>query len=60
MERELNSGETESVHREREGDIACCISTKFRKIDKNKMNGKFQVIRKRHNVDKDHKNVIDF
>ncbi len=58
MERELNSVETESVHRER--DIACSISTKFRKIDINKMNGKFQLIRKRHDVDKDHKNVLDF
>jgi hypothetical protein len=45
---------------ERERDIACSISTKFRKIDINKMNGKFQLIRKRHDVDKDHKNVLDF
>ncbi len=37
MERELNSGETESVHRERH-----CICTKFRKVDVNKMNGNFK------------------
>ncbi len=62
MERELNSGETESVHGER--DIASSISTKFRKVDINKMNGNFQAIRKRHDVDKDrfqdHKNVLNF
>ncbi len=34
-------------------DIASSISTKFRKIDIKKWNGKFQAIRKRHDVDKD-------
>ncbi len=34
-------------------DIASSISTKFRKIDIKKMNGKFQAIRKSHDVDKD-------
>ncbi len=33
--------------------IASSVSTKFRKIDMNKMNGKFQAIRKSHDVYKD-------